>query len=143
MKWSSRASKMPLEPPAVLLTDLAFNLLIFFVVCASSDPSSGRKQDTPSGNKDAAVAAQSAQNVEVVLTRTTVAINGTITPIDSFAEKLHGMLLGKTKPEERMVVVKSAGDTTYGHWIRVTALIEEAGGLVALQVEESQNVVVP
>ncbi len=53
------------------------------------------------------------------------------------------MLAGKTKPEERMVVVRAAGDTPFGHWIRVTALIEQAGGLVALQVEESRDVVVP
>ena len=26
------------EPPAVLLVDIAFNLLIFFVVCASTQP---------------------------------------------------------------------------------------------------------
>ncbi len=54
MKWSSRASKMVVEPPAILLTDLAFNLVIFFVVCASTDPESGRKQDIPSGEQGSA-----------------------------------------------------------------------------------------
>jgi biopolymer transport protein ExbD len=143
MKWSTKTSKMPVEPPAVLLTDLAFNLVIFFVVLASTDPASGRKQDIPSGTKDKAAATQTDQNVEIVLTRTTVAVNGIVTPIADLAAKLTPMLAGKTKPEERMVVVKSDPDTPYSHWIRVTALVEQAGGLVALQLEESKEVVVP
>jgi biopolymer transport protein ExbD len=134
---------MPVEQPAVLLTDLAFNLVIFFVVCASTDPESGRRQDIPRGTKDPAAAAQTTQNVEVVLTRTTVAINGAVTPLDGLAAKLRPMLAGKTRPEERMVVVKSGRDTPYQHWILVTSLIEQAGGIVALQLEESREVVVP
>ena len=143
MKLTGRTGKMPVEPPAILLTDLAFNLLIFFVVCASSDPSSGRKQDIPSGSKDQAAAEQTAQNVEVSLTPTTVEVNGIVTPLTDLAAKLTPMLAGKTKPEERMVVVKSRKDTPFSQWIRVTTLIEQAGGLVALQLEDSEEVVAP
>ncbi len=143
MKWTERTSKVPFEPPAILLTDLAFNLVIYFVVLASTDPSTGRKQDIPSGSKNEAVAAQTAENVEVSLTRTTVVVNGTLTPVDALVGKLTPMLAGKTKPEERMVVVKSLPDVPYSHWIRVTSLIEQAGGLVALQLEESGEAVVP
>jgi biopolymer transport protein ExbD len=139
----SRRRKMPVEQPAVLLTDLAFNLVIFFVVCASTDPETGRRQDIPRGTKDPAAAAQTAQNVELVLTRTTVAVNGVVTPLNDLAAKLRPMLAGKTRPEERMVVIKSSKDTPYQHWILVTALTEQAGGIVALQMEESREVVVP
>ena len=135
MKWSNRATKMPIEPPAILLTDLAFNLVIFFVVCASTDPESGRKQDIPSGKKDASPPAQTAQNVEITLTRDTVAINGDLTAMKDLLAKLTPLLAAKTTPAEKTVVVKSEPDTPFGHWIRVTALVEQAGGLVALQVE--------
>jgi biopolymer transport protein ExbD len=122
-----------------LLTDLAFNLLIFFVVCASTEPEKGRAQQVPSSSKDAQTD-QAAKNVEVSITRTTVAINGTDVPIADLHAKLQGMLAGKTKPEERIVVVRSTKDTPYSQWIRVTGLIEKAGGVITLQLEEEKEV---
>ena len=61
MKFTRRSKKMLVEPPAVMLTDLAFNLVIFFVVCASTDPESGRKQEVPSSRKEESAAAQMAK----------------------------------------------------------------------------------
>ena len=48
-------------------------------------------------------------------------------------------LAGKTRKEDLMVVLKSNKDTPYQHWIRVTGLIEQAGGIVALQLEETRE----
>lgn len=139
-----RRTKRIFEPPAILLTDLAFNLVIFFVVCASTEPATGRKQPIPSSSKDQQ-AAQADKNVEVVLTRTAVTINGVATPLDDFTAKLQALLAGKTRPEERMVVVRTERpkDTPYRQWIRLTGMIEQAGGIVTLQMEESRDVVVP
>jgi biopolymer transport protein ExbD len=142
LKFSRRRSnRMLVEPPAVMLTDLAFNLVIFFVVCASTEPESGRKQDVPSSRKEENTA-QVAKNIEVSLTRTTASINGEPTPLGDFPSKLKAKLAGKTRPEERIVVVKTEApkDTPYQHWIRVTTMIEQAGGVVALQVEEGREI---
>ena len=122
-----------------LLTDLAFNLLIFFVVCASTTPEKGRPQQVPSASKDKATE-QKSQNVEVALTRTAVSINGADVPTAEFSAKLKELLAAKQKPEDRVVVVKSAKDTPYSHWIRVTGQIEDAGGLITLQLEEEKEV---
>jgi biopolymer transport protein ExbD len=122
-----------------LLTDLAFNLLIFFVVCASTTPEKGRQQQMPSASKEKANE-QKAQNIEVTITRTTVSINGGEVPLVDFSSKLKGLLTGKTRPEERIVVVKSDNDTTYAQWIRVTGDIVRAGGVITLQLEEEKEV---
>lgn len=142
-KGGKRGSNMLREPPAVLLTDLAFNLLIFFVVCASTDPETGRQQKVPSSSKDQAQAPQAEQNLEILLTRTTVAINGEQVPQADFTEQLKKKLTGKTKPEQRLVVVKSEKDTPYHRWITVTGMIEQAGGTIAVVVEETKTVVTP
>ena len=42
-----RTSKLLVEPAAVATGDIAFNLIVFFLVCASTQPDSGRKQDLP------------------------------------------------------------------------------------------------
>ncbi|HCA49107.1 MAG TPA: biopolymer transporter ExbD, partial [Planctomycetaceae bacterium] len=34
-------------------------------------------------------------------------------------------------------------DTPYYHWVTVTEMIESAGGIITIQTEEEQQVVVP
>ncbi|MEC9093630.1 MAG: biopolymer transporter ExbD, partial [Planctomycetota bacterium] len=52
-------------------------------------------------------------------------------------------LNGKTRAEDRVIIVKSKADTPYHHWVTVTEKIESAGGIVTIQTEEEQQVVVP
>lgn len=125
-----------------LLTDLGFNLLIFFVVIASNDPiNKGRPQQMPSANKEK-TPEQKGQNVEVWLKRQSVAVNGADVPLDDLAAKLRPMLAAKASPEEKVVVLKSDKDTPYDRWIQATGAIEKAGGVVALQLEEEKETVV-
>jgi hypothetical protein len=56
---------------------------------------------------------------------------------------MKALLAGKSQPGDRIVVVKSAPDTPYSHWIFVTSVIEDAGGIVTLQIEEEREVQVP
>ncbi len=122
-----------------MLTDLAFNLLIFFVVLASDvKDEKGRPQQVPAASQDKATEKKS-ENVEVVLTRTTVSVNGSVLPDTAFAAKVKDLLTGKEKPDERIVVVKSDKDTPYSRWIIVTGMIEKAGGVITLQLEEEKE----
>jgi biopolymer transport protein ExbD len=130
------------EPPAVLLVDIAFNLLIFFVVCASTQPTSGRRQDIPGSEAKASATPQKNETIDVALTRTTATINGDRVRPPEFVPRLRELLKGRTRPEDRIVVVKSSADTPYAHWIDVTGWIEEAGGVITLQIEESHEVTV-
>lgn len=124
-----------------LLTDLAFNLLIFFVVCASSaEDEKGRPQQMPSASKEKSAPEQKNQNIEVAITRAAVSVNGEDVTVAELRGKLVGLLGNKTRPEDRIVVVKSAKDTPYSHWIRVTGAVEQAGGQITLQLEEEQVV---
>ena len=80
-----------------LLTDLAFNLLIFFVVCASSaQEQKGRPQQVPStqGEKSAET---KPQNVEVAITRTTVSLNGADVPLADLKNKVAALLANKAQ----------------------------------------------
>jgi biopolymer transport protein ExbD len=140
MKLSRNSNKMLIEPPSVATGDIAFNLLVFFLVCASTIPDKGRKQDIPNSDPKQQQTEQ-AQNIEVALTRTTASINGKPTGPTDFAAGLRQLLSVKTKPEDKVVVVKSAKDTPYDRWIEYTGYVEDAGGIVTLQLEEEQTVV--
>lgn len=122
-----------------LLTDLAFNLLIFFVVCASSETEPhGRPQKVPAASKDKATDTKP-QNVEVTLTRTTVSVNGSAVPAKEVGAKVTELLKEKSRPEDRIVVVKSDKDTPYSAWIAATTQIEKAGGVITVQLEEEKE----
>ena len=137
----SRKSKVISEPPSAATGDIAFNLIVFFLVCASVQPDSGRKQDIPRSESKEKKEQQS-QNIEVALNRNTAMINGQVTREAQFLARLSGMLKSKSRPEDRIVVVKSSKDTPYHHWIKYTGFIEQAGGIITLQLEEERTVMV-
>lgn len=125
-----------------LLTDLAFNLLIFFVVLASTEPEKGRSQQVPSSSEDKtkAVDPKSQQTPEVRITRTTQTLNQEEVTEEALQEKLTEMLKGKVSQEERIVIVASDPDTPYRRWIKVTGIIQNANGMITLQLEDEKRV---
>jgi len=138
-----RTSKLLIEPSAVATGDIAFNLIVFFLVCASIQPDRGHKQTIPRSETQNEKKENEPQNIEVQLTRTTVLVNGAAVPIPNLEGQLRSLFSGKTLPEDRIVVVKSQKDTPYRHWIDVTTRIEEAGGVITLQLEEERQVLLP
>jgi biopolymer transport protein ExbD len=128
------------EPPQVMLTDIAFNLLIFFVVIASTAPEDGRKQNIPRSEANAKTTNQTSQNIEVAITKGATTVNGAEVASSELMTRLKTMLSGKSRPEDRVVLVKSTPDTSYEHWIDITGVVEEAGGVVTLQMEENKTV---
>ncbi len=130
------------EPPSSATGDIAFNLIVFFLVCASVQPDAGRRQSIPSSETVDEESKQT-ENIEVSLTRTAVLVNGDVIPTNRLLSRLKTLLSGKAQPEEKVVVVKSEPDTPYSHWIFVTSIVEDAGGIVTLQLEEEREIQVP
>jgi biopolymer transport protein ExbD len=137
-----RNTKLLVEAPAVATGDIAFNLIVFFLVCASVQPDAGRKQQIPKSESKQEKAQQS-ENIEVTLSRNynVVQVNGSPIAPNEFLPRLKSLLAGKTRQEDKIVIVKSSQDTPYHHWILITGQIEEAGGVITLQVEEERTVV--
>jgi len=129
-----RSTGLLVEPPTSATGDIAFNLIIFFLVCASVSPDSGRPQSIPRSEKSKQE--KKLEHIEVALTRTTVSLNGSPIRQADFPIRMERLLASKTREEDKVVVVKSKPDTPYQHWITVTSLIEAAGGIITIQTEE-------
>lgn len=142
-KKLKRTKKLLIEPPAVATGDIAFNLIVFFLVCASIQPDRGHKQTIPRSESEQEKKETEPENIEVQMTRTTVLVNGTTVALPQLAGVLRSKFSGKTRPEDRIIVVKSQKDTPYRHWIDVTTRIEDAGGVITLQLEEERQVQLP
>lgn len=135
-----RSTNLLIEPPSCATGDIAFNLIVFFLVCASVAPDSGRKQVLPR-SEETKQQQEKSENVEVMLTRNTVAVNGDQLKIEGLLPKLQALFANKPRPEDRVVIVKSKPDTPYHFWIEVTAIIEAVGGTITIQREEEQTVI--
>lgn len=141
MLRSRRTSKLLVEPAPVATGDIAFNLIIFFLVCASTQPDTGRRQDLPRSEQTKQTQVET-KNLELALTRSlsTVSLNGEPVKTDQLASSLRLALEGKRRPEERIVVLKSKSDVPYEHWINVSAIVQDVGASITIQREEIQTI---
>lgn len=120
------------------MNDIAFILIVFFLVCASVEPEDGRSQVIPRSEKNED--RQTSQSTEVGLTPATVTIDGTPYRLNEFQSRIRQILAQKKTEAERVIVLKSQADVPYEHWIAMTGIIERAGGIVTLLLEEEQTV---
>ncbi len=133
-----RRPKYLVETPTSAMNDIAFILIVFFLVCASVEPEDGRSQVIPRSEKNED--RQTSQSTEVGLTPATVTIDGTPYRLNEFQSRIRQILAQKKTEAERVVVLKSQADVPYEHWIAMTGIIERAGGIVTLLLEEEQTV---
>ena len=70
-----------------------------------------------------------------------VIMDGNPLSLNNFQPRIQSELAEKQREEDRVVVVKSSKDTPYHQWIKVTDVIEQAGGIITLQIEEERTVV--
>ena len=122
------------------MNDIAFILIVFFLVCASVEPEDGRSQIIPSSEKNEDQ--KNSQTIEVGLTPATVTIDGKPYHLDQFPIRIQQLIEQKKTESERVVVVKSQAEVPYNHWIAMTEIIEKAGGIVTLLLEEVQTITV-
>lgn len=137
-----RNRKLLVDPPEAATGDIAFILIVFFLVCASVQPDQGREQQLPRSEEQQEKKNQT-KNPTVLIKRGEVDVNDQRIKLPELPQKIGELLRGKERPEDRIVVVKSAKDTPYHFWIDITGQIEQAGGVITLQIEEEREVQVP
>lgn len=130
--------RLLVEPPSSAATDIAFILMIFFLVCASVQPGTGREQTIPR-NDENEDDSQQIKHIEVSISPGAVVVNGEPIRTHRLRRKLEGMLAGKSTEDDRVVIVRSSPRTNYQHWVNVTSIIEKAGGIITLQLEKQET----
>ena len=126
--------KLLVDPPASASSDIAFILIIFFLVCAAVQPETGVAQILPKTEEKKDKQDQS-KNLEVSITPTSIVLNGSPLALPEFTQRITAALKQKTRDADRIVTVKSAPNTPYPVWIRVSQAIKQAGGILTLELE--------
>ena len=149
-----RRQSLLTEPPASAASDIAFILIIFFLVCASVEPEEGRQQIIPKNEQDEKK--QKTKTINVDITPTDIIVNVPNSrdgrPTEQYSRddpalnarliaKLRGALVNRTTDEDRIVAVMCKDDAAPYHlWMAITDAIEQAGGIITLVREEVVNV---
>ncbi|WP_276308456.1 ExbD/TolR family protein [Rubritalea profundi] len=107
---------------------------MFFLVCAAVQPETGLSKILPKTEEQAEKRDQS-KNIEVTITPTSIVLNGSPLQLPAFSKRITAALKQKTSESDRIVVVKSSPDTPYPLWIAVSQAIEQAGGILTLELE--------
>ncbi|HBE98258.1 MAG TPA: biopolymer transporter ExbD [Verrucomicrobiales bacterium] len=129
--------KLLVDPPASASSDIAFILIIFFLVCAAVQPETGVAQILPKTEEKKDKQDQS-KNLEVSITPTSIVLNGSPLALPEFTQRITAALKQKTRDADRIVTVKSAPNTPYPVWIRVSQAIKQAGGILTLELESDR-----
>lgn len=137
-----RKNKLLIEPPPAATGDIAFNLIIFFLICASVQPEKGLHMQVPS-SKTVKDKQQRPESTEIVLTSNTLTLNGEPVAMQNLASAVEAKLRGKTGDSNRVVILKTKDPDTRGErWAKVLAAVKAARGIVTIQIEEVQTRIV-
>jgi biopolymer transport protein ExbD len=145
-----RRSKLLVESPASATSDIAFILIVFFLVCAAVPNDMGRSQTIPKAEEKQKKEEQS-KMVQVQMTRFAITIDGNPVSLEGFKNAIAGILVKRAgsaeavenMPDgERLVAVSTKGDPSvpFKRWVAITSAINDVGGIITVQIEEERVV---
>ena len=134
-----KRGQLLVDPPSSASSDIAFILIIFFLVCASVQPEDGHDQKLPRAEPKEEEQKQT-KNLEVSITPNSIVLNGSPLNESNFPDRIRKELDERKREEDRVVILKSSPQTPYTRWIAVSQIIDQAGGLLTLEVTEEKSI---
>jgi biopolymer transport protein ExbD len=121
-------------------SDIAFLLIIFFVLTTTFVKTMGLAVVIPSSTQDPAKKSEG-EYPTLVLTAETMQFQDKEISMDQLREKLADMKLPEKKEEQRFIVLESAPEVSYDRYFEVVTAISKLGGILAIAepTEESKN----
>ena len=121
--------------PVSSFSDIAFLLIIFFILTTTMTKEKGFTTDFPSGQVSSQ---QAKKNPSVKLTGSDIRLDDAVVSHDQLYQNLLKLKLWERPNEEdRMVVLEAEGSISYQRYYGVMATIAQASGVVAV-VKESK-----
>lgn len=131
MARKKRNRPMAGEIPLDSFSDIAFLLIIFFMVATVLTETQGFLTDLPAGKENAASAETKVPSV--ILSGAQITYNGTAITLSDLRRTLHELKLAdKPEPTQRVVQLETSPTTEWRDYFPVWAAIAKAGGVVAL-----------
>ncbi len=121
-------------------SDIAFLLIIFFVLTTTFTRMMGMTVSIPASTSDPARKSEE-QYPTVVLTQESMQFQDANVTVEKLRNRLRELKLAEKKEEERFIVLESSPDVEYSRYFQVVTAIANAGGILALAepIEEAET----
>ena len=124
------------EIPTGSFSDIAFLLIIYFLVATTLVKVKTITADMPAGEKSAQ--SQSDKTPIVNLRGAEIFLNDKPVDIVGLNERLAALELFDKEPKDRVIMLESARGTVYGNYFQAMASISANGGVIALVKEDEK-----
>ncbi len=115
--------------PVGPFSDIAFLLIIFFILTTTFNRATGFIADIPAGAKGEA----QEKTVSVALHDDKISLNDEAVDMTTLRRRLQDMKLQEKEGDARMVLLTAAGAVTYQDYFETMATISAAGGVVVIE----------
>ena len=123
--------------PLASFSDIAFLLIIYFIVVTTLVKTRGVQLDIPAGEKSQAA---EDQTNTVNLDEDRIAFNGDVVDLAALHERLKDLKLAEAATaNDRVVIIEATDATVYDTWFQVCAMIRDEGGVVAFLEQEGEG----
>ena len=134
MKLNRNKRRMP-EIDVGAFSDIAFLLIIFFILTTTFVKPAGEKIEIPSGSQDES---KKQKQITVVLKGDEIIYGekGRKISLEEFRQVMIDQNFKSKKPEQRMVLLEAQKDVVYDRYYKVVMAINKADGVLALMERE-------
>jgi biopolymer transport protein ExbD len=137
MAWKFNKKKVrEVDIPVASFSDLAFLLIIFFIVATTLQKTTGIVADIPTGEK---TEQKSEKTTIVNINDGAVMVNDQPVTIEELKAKLAEMDLAAKTGNDKVIMLETKGDVTYQIYFEVLSSISAAGGVVAIVKEDAKK----
>lgn len=118
--------------------DIAFLMIIFFIMTTTVVKTAGQKLDIPSGTTDTTQEEQEQLTINIKGRDIYFGENNKRMSLDQLRATLAAEELHKREEDQRSVIVDSGPFVPYEHYFQVLMAVSRAGGVVALIDHETE-----
>lgn len=122
--------------PILPLCDMMFLLLFFFIITTTLQKVAGFKAEIPAGTKGQAT--QQEKTPSVALHDNKISLDDKPVTISELRRRIRDMRLHEKSGEAKIVILSAAGQVPYQDYYETMALINDAGGIVAIVREDAK-----
>ncbi|MFW5856287.1 MAG: ExbD/TolR family protein [Planctomycetota bacterium] len=120
--------------------DIAFLLIIFFILTTAVATTQGTVMEIPAGQKSKEPTKEKQLSIHLTRQRILWGEKGAELTVDALRTRLRNLDLPSRDEEDRVVILESKKDVPFETYFRVVTSINEAGGILAiLETEEGDE----
>ena len=124
------------EIPTGSFSDIAFLLIVYFIIATTLLKVKSITADMPAGEKSSQ--SQSDKTPIVNLRGQEIFLNDKPVDIAGLNDRLAALELFDKEPKDRVIMLESARGTAYGNYFQAMASISANGGVIALVKEDEK-----